>query len=136
MTRSHVPSIWIPLYPKKSGRTCMSLINYITQIQFDFGAIELLKGECDRVGITRPLIVTDAGVKAAGIVDKILAVLDLTNDVAVFADTPPNPNEAAVRAGVEAYRQNGCDGIIAVGGGSSIDLAKGVAVCAIHDGPL
>ena len=47
----------------------MSFINYVTQIQIDFGAISLLKAECERVGITRPLIVTDAGVKAVGILD-------------------------------------------------------------------
>ncbi len=45
----------------------MALIYYVTQIQFDFGALKLLKQECERVGISRPLIVTDAGVKAAGI---------------------------------------------------------------------
>ena len=39
----------------------MALINYITPVQFDFGAIQLLKQECERVGITRPLLVTDAG---------------------------------------------------------------------------
>ena len=42
----------------------MALIYYVTQIQFEFGAIRLLKQECQRVGITRPLVVTDAGVKA------------------------------------------------------------------------
>ena len=43
----------------------MALIFYVTQVQFEFGAIRLLRQECDRVGITRPLIVTDQGVKAA-----------------------------------------------------------------------
>ncbi len=50
----------------------MALINYITQIQFEFGAIGLLRQECERVGIRRPLIVTDRGVKAAGIIDTVL----------------------------------------------------------------
>jgi alcohol dehydrogenase class IV len=53
----------------------MSFINYVTQIQIDFGALSLLKAECERVGISRPLIVTDAGVKAVGILDKALAAL-------------------------------------------------------------
>jgi 4-hydroxybutyrate dehydrogenase len=53
----------------------MALINYITQIQFDFGAISLLQAECDRVGIKRPMLVTDAGVRAAGLVDRVLAQL-------------------------------------------------------------
>lgn len=114
----------------------MALINYITQIQFEFGAIALLGQQCERVGIRRPLIVTDRGVKAAGIVDTVLDALGRPDTIALYDGTPPNPNEAAVREAVLAYKQGDCDGIVAVGGGSSIDLAKGVAVCATHDGPL
>ena len=114
----------------------MALINYITQIQFDFGAIALVQQECDRVGIRRPMIVTDAGVRAAGLVDRVLAHLVNPSGVSIFDQTPPNPNEVAVRAAVQQYRQGAFDGIIAIGGGSSIDLAKGVAVCATHHGPL
>ncbi len=113
----------------------MALIYYITQIQFEFGAIRLLKQECQRVGITRPLFVTDPGVKAAGILQKALdAVSGLP--VTVFEQTPSNPTEAAVRAAAELYKVGGCDGLIAVGGGSAIDCAKGVAIAATHEGPL
>lgn len=114
----------------------MALINYITQIQFEFGAIDLLGQQCERVGIRRPLIVTDRGVKATGIIETVLKALEPSVTVAVYDGTPPNPNEAAVREAVGAYKAGDCDGIVAVGGGSSIDLAKGVAVCATHDGPL
>jgi alcohol dehydrogenase class IV len=114
----------------------MSLINYITQIQFESGAVRLLKEECQCIGIRRPLVVTDKGVAAAGIVDIVLDALGGDTHVTVYDDTPPNPNEASVREAVVAYRTGECDGIVAVGGGSSIDLAKGVAVCATHDGPL
>ncbi len=113
----------------------MALINYITQVQFEFGAIQLLKQECARVGITKPLIVTDAGVKAAGIVDKALAALAGLH-VTVFDQTPSNPTEAAVLAASALYKASGCDGLIAVGGGSAIDCAKGVAIAATHDQPL
>ena len=113
----------------------MAFIYYVTQIQFDFGAIKLLKGECDRVGITRPLIITDAGVKAAGVLQKALDAL-AGMPVSVFDQTPSNPTEAAVRAGVAAYKAGACDGLIAVGGGSAIDCAKGVAIAATHQGPL
>ena len=113
----------------------MSLILYLTQIQIEFGAVRLLADECARTGITRPLIVTDAGVRAAGVLQPALdALRDLP--VAVFDQTPSNPTEAAVRAAVEVYQQAGCDGLVAVGGGSSIDLAKGVAIAATHPGPL
>ncbi len=113
----------------------MSLIYYITQIQFDFGAVNLLKQECARVGIARPLIVTDAGVKAAGVLQKALDALPGLQ-VAVFDQTPSNPTEAAVRAAAVVYAANQCDGLIAVGGGSAIDCAKGVAIAATHEGPL
>ncbi|MDP3354270.1 MAG: iron-containing alcohol dehydrogenase [Polaromonas sp.] len=113
----------------------MAFIYYVTQIQFDYGAVKLLKQECERVGITKPLIVTDAGVKAAGVLQKALDALPGMT-VAVFDQTPSNPTEAAVRAAVTVYKAQGCDGLIAVGGGSAIDCAKGVAIAATHEGPL
>ena len=113
----------------------MALINYVTQIQFDFGAIRLLAQECERVGISRPLVVTDQGVRAAGVLQKALDALPGV-PVAVFDQTPSNPTEAAVRAAVALFNAQGCDGLIAVGGGSAIDCAKGVAIAARHAGPL
>jgi len=113
----------------------MALIYYVTQIQFEFGAIKLLKQECERVGITRPLIVTDPGVKAAGLLQKALDALPGI-PVTVFDQTPSNPTEAAVRAAAALYKDHKCDGLIAVGGGSAIDCAKGVAIAATHEGPL
>ena len=113
----------------------MAFIYYITQIQFDFGAIKLLKQECQRVGISKPLVVTDPGVKAAGILQKALDQLPGMT-VTVFDQTPSNPTEAAVRAATAMYKASGCDGLIAVGGGSAIDCAKGVAIAATHDEPL
>jgi len=113
----------------------MAFIYYVTQIQFDYGAVKLLQQECERVGITKPLIVTDAGVKAAGVLQKALDALP-GMDVAVFDQTPSNPTEAAVRAATALYKTAGCDGLIAVGGGSAIDCAKGVAIAATHEGPL
>jgi hypothetical protein len=113
----------------------MAFIYYVTQVQFEFGAIKLLKQECERVGISKPLIVTDPGVKAAGILQKALDALPGIT-VAVFDQTPSNPTEAAVRAAAALYKAHGCDGLIAVGGGSAIDCAKGVAIAATHEGPL
>ena len=113
----------------------MALIQYLTQIEFDYGAVAQLPQHCARVGMTRPLIVTDAGVVAAGVLQPVLAALgDLPH--AVFDATPSNPTEAAVRAATALYQQHQCDGLIAVGGGSAIDCAKGVAIAATHPGPL
>ncbi len=113
----------------------MALILYLTQIEFDYGALAQLPAHCQRVGISRPLIVTDAGVRAAGVLDPVLAALG-DGPRAVFDATPSNPTEAAVRAAAALYRQEGCDGLVAVGGGSAIDCAKGVAIAATHQGPL
>ena len=113
----------------------MALINYLTQINIDFGTLSLLKAECERVGIKKPLIVTDAGVRAAGVLDKALLALG-TMPHAIFDQTPSNPTEAAVRAAVEVLKAHGCDGLIGVGGGSSLDLAKGVCIAATHPGSL
>jgi len=119
----------------------MAFINYITQIQFDFGAVQLLGQECERLAISKPLIVTDPGVKAAGILQKALDALSARQalpriQAVVFDQTPSNPTEAAVRAAAQIYNANACDGLIAVGGGSSIDCAKCVAIAVTHGGPL
>lgn len=114
----------------------MAVINYLTTIQFDSGALSLVGEECRRIGIARPLIVTDAGVKAAGLLDRLVEAMRPLRPAAVFDATPPNPTEAAVRSATEAYRAAQCDGVIALGGGSSIDLAKGVALMATHPGAL
>ncbi|WP_332682917.1 iron-containing alcohol dehydrogenase [Bosea sp. (in: a-proteobacteria)] len=113
----------------------MASIFYITQVQFDFGAVRELRAECARVGITRPLVITDAGVRAAGVLQKALdALAELP--VAIFDGTPSNPTEAAVRAAREIWNAHRADGLVAVGGGSSIDLAKGLAILATHPGEL
>jgi hypothetical protein len=113
----------------------MARILYLTQIDIDPGAVRLLAGECERIGIRNPLVVTDAGVRAAGVLQPALDALGGLRH-AVFDQTPSNPTEGAVRAAVALARQQGCDGLVAVGGGSSIDLAKGVAIAATHEGPL
>jgi alcohol dehydrogenase class IV len=113
----------------------MALINYVTEIHFGAGVLADLKEVCHRLDITKPLIVTDRGVEAAGIIDRVKSAL-ASASFAVFNDTPPNPSETAVRAGVASLKDAGCDGVIAVGGGSSIDLAKAVAVSARHEGAL
>ena len=113
----------------------MASIFYITQIQFDFGAVRELAAECARIGIARPLVITDVGVRAAGVLQRALDALHEL-PVAVFDGTPSNPTEAAVRAAREVWTAHRADGLVAVGGGSSIDLAKGLAILATHPGEL
>ena len=113
----------------------MAMINYVTEIRFGAGSAAELAQVCQTLGFKKPLFITDKGVVAAGLIERILAVNDLPH-FHVFDGTPSNPTEAAAREGVASFHEAGCDGIIAVGGGSSIDLAKAVAVSARHPGPL
>jgi hypothetical protein len=113
----------------------MATINYLTTVQFDFGALSLIGQECRRLGIARPLIVTDKGVAATGLLARLTQALAGIPH-AVFDDTPANPTEGAVGAALARYREAAADGIIALGGGSPIDLGKGVALLATHPGPL
>jgi alcohol dehydrogenase class IV len=113
----------------------MALIQYITQVQFDFGAVRLAQAECGRAGIRRPLVCTDRGIVAAGLLARLIEALGEL-PVAVYDGTPSNPTEAAVMAAVAAYREHDADGLVALGGGSAIDLAKGVAIMATHPGQL
>lgn len=112
----------------------MSRIAYLTGIEFGPGAIASLAEATEEFGMRRPLLVADKGVLAAGLVAK--ATAHLPAGTPLFLDTPPNPTESAVLAALAQYKAEGCDGIVALGGGSPIDLAKGVALLATHDGPL
>jgi 4-hydroxybutyrate dehydrogenase len=113
----------------------IATIRYLTTTSFGFGASSLLGDVLSELGVARPLVVTDPGVRAAGIADGVVDRAD-SHRFAWFDRTPPNPTEAAVVEATEAFRSAGCDGIVAIGGGSSIDLGKGVALMATHPGPL
>src|SRR5260370_24185948 len=112
----------------------MALITYLTRIQFDFGALKLLEAELQLLGIRRPLIVTDKGVIAAGLWAKLKEQLPGNMPLAMYDGTPENPTEVAMRDALTIYKDEGCDGIIAIGGGSPMDLAKPGGLMATHPG--
>ena len=113
----------------------MALIQHIARIQFDFGALASLPQELEQLAIRRTLLITDPGVAACGILDRVLAVLKGLQP-AVYAEAPRHPALPAVEVALARYRDEGCDGIIALGGGAAIDLAKAVALLATHPAPL
>lgn len=112
----------------------MALITYLTTIDFGAGALARLPEHVAALGLQRPLIISDRGLAASGLLEKVTACL--ASHAGSFLEVPPNPTEAAVLAALAVYRDTGADGLIALGGGSPIDLAKGVALLATHDGPL
>ena len=114
----------------------MPIITYLTHIRFGEGALKELPEDLAALGIRRPLIVTDKGIVAAGLLDRLFGVLPGDNRRLVFDDVPTNPTEEAALKAVEVYRNEDCDGLVALGGGSAIDLAKAVGLLATHPGPL
>jgi 4-hydroxybutyrate dehydrogenase len=114
----------------------MALTLVYPRVQFDFGAIKLLRQELEILGIKRPLFITDKGVVQAGVFASVQRAMGAGNDLAVFDETPENPTFAGVERAAEAYRAGSCDGVVAVGGGSVIDTSKAVAVLATHAGKI
>ena len=113
----------------------MATIQYLTRIEFDYGSIKTLASLLSTLGISKPLLVTDPFLSKTAIVADIQQLLSQFHPI-LFANTPQNPTEDAVEEAVQVYSAEKCDGIIAIGGGSSIDLAKGVALLATHPGPI
>ena len=106
-------------------------ISYLTDIYFERDAVQLLPDILAQRNIARPLLVTDKGLVSLGMIGR----LPLRN-APVFSDIETNPSEASVLAGVKAYRENDCDGIVALGGGSPMDCAKGISLLVTHPQPL
>jgi len=113
----------------------MALIRFVNPVYLEAGARLRLGEEARALGFRKPLVITDRGVRAAGVLDLALEGLG-SWPLAIYDGTPGNPTEAAVREAWQHWRDEGCDGLIAIGGGSSIDLAKGLALRATHEGPL
>ena len=113
----------------------MAQMNYLTQCTFDFGALAQLPKVLKGLGVARPFVVTDPGLKANGLLDKLTAAL-AEPPAGAFTDTPANPTESASAKAADAYRAASADGIVAFGGGSSMDLAKAMGLMVTHEGPF
>ena len=103
--------------------------NTVRQIINGAGSALQLASQCRRLGISKPLRVTDPGLMAIGLVQPVLAALEGEGFTAVIFDqVREDPPEATVLSAADLGRSQGVDGVIAVGGGSSMDVAKVVAV--------
>jgi 4-hydroxybutyrate dehydrogenase len=119
---------------RRKRERIMSTISYLTRIEFGEGQIGRLAEFLDGLAIKRPLIATDKGLVATGLVQKVAEFAK--RPVTIFDDTPANPTETAVLEAHTFYKLHDCDGIIGLGGGSALDLAKGVRLLSGHEGPL
>jgi 4-hydroxybutyrate dehydrogenase len=113
----------------------MATIPYLTDTVFDHGAIGQTAKSLKTLGANAPMIVTDKGIVGAGLLDILRGALG-SSPAAVFDETPGNPTEAATIAAAALYRDSGADSLIALGGGSSMDLAKGVGMLVSGELPL
>lgn len=112
----------------------MPVMNFLTTCIFDHGAIGQLAKTLKGQGVTKAFVVTDPGIKSIGLLDKVLEQIDIPCDV--FAETEPNPTETQAKQASEVFKASGCDGIIALGGGSSMDIAKAIGLMATHEPPF
>ena len=96
---------------------------------FGPGARKELPGVVQRLGFKKALVVTDKGLMKFGVAKMVLGVLDeAAIPYAIYDDVKPNPTVTNVKNGVEACKQAGADFIVAIGGGSSMDTAKGIGI--------
>lgn len=107
----------------------MAIWSFPTKIVFGVGEVDRSGDEARALGVARALVVTDAGVRRAGLLEPVLAALSAAGvEAAAFDGVSSNPTEAEIEAGAEAYAAHGADGLVAVGGGSPIDAAKLIGV--------
>ena len=102
----------------------MGLITYLTTIRFDLGAVRELSADMAGLAISRPLLVTDAGVVAAGLANRVAAQSELLQKAPVFDAVPSNPTQEAAEAASTLSGSHG-DGVVAIGGGSSYRSRQG-----------
>lgn len=101
------------------------------------GSLDELGSELLRLSVSKPLIVTDEGVKAAGIVDKAVSCLKKKKvPYVVYDKVKTDPLDTMTEEGLAVYRDNGCDGILSIGGGSCMDTGKCISVMSSHPGKI
>lgn len=111
--------------------------NYPTSVKFGAGRLEEVADHARAAGMARPLLVTDSGLAANPMVARALDLLRAGGlAAALFADIKSNPVGANVEAGVAAYMAGRHDGVVALGGGSALDVGKVVAFMAGQTRPL
>ena len=114
-----------------------SVMSFPTRIVHGRGAIGELPAELKRTGMGKALLVTDKGILQAGLLRFVTPLLEQAGvPFAVFSEFDPNPTDADALRGIEVYRAAGANGILAVGGGASLDMGKAIRLLVHHPPPL
>lgn len=101
------------------------------------GAAKEIPAKIKDLGGKKPLVVTDKGITAAGITKQVTDLLSEAGmDYVVFDDTIPNPTDTNVHDGVEVYKNNDCNSLITLGGGSAHDCGKGIGLVVANGGKI
>ena len=103
-----------------------------TRIVFGAGELKNISREMDALRIKKALVVTDAGLKDSPMIKSLLSGIGSRGEL--FGEAIPDSSNEVVAKGAEAYRASGADGIISIGGGSSMDTAKGIGILAKKGG--
>jgi alcohol dehydrogenase class IV len=108
-----------------------------TRLSYGRGAARELGERLRELGVTRALIVSDPGLEAAGTVATMRSVVEEAGlGVEVYARTQPNPTAQNVHEAAALFRETGCDGLVGLGGGSSLDCAKGAGIVVANGGRI
>ena len=111
--------------------------NYPTTMWVGQDRIKDLSIACRNLNINRPLLVTDKGLASSDIIQNSLSNLKQNSfEVILYSNVIGNPTGTNVNEGVGIYRKNNCDGVIAIGGGSGLDVGKAVAFMSGQDLPI
>ena len=109
-----------------------------TKIRFGFGVSAELEKEIKNMGKNTILIITDKGLTRAGVVTKVVEKLseDLITNLIIFDEVQPNPRDTIVHSAYEIAKSQGADVLVAIGGGSSMDVAKAVSILLTSGGVI
>ena len=116
--------------------TILNLRKFVMpEVVFGKGARKLAGQYAEKFSLKKVLLVTDKGIIENGWVEDVVKSLDeLGIEYILFTELTPNPKDFEVMLGAESFKNNRCDGIIAIGGGSPMDLAKGVGIISTNGG--